>query len=82
MVPTLLSRTSKFKRQYKNPKHIRIISAVVNTGAQVTTMPESVVSMVPNAHNHRDVPPDSPVKYGNGELETTERLVDIGHYKI
>ena len=83
MVPTfLLSRTSKFKRQYKNPKQIRIISAIVDTGAQVTTMPESAISMVPNAHNHRDVPPDTTVKYGNGKLETTERLVDIGHYEI
>ena len=59
-------------RQYKNPKQIRIISAIVDTGAQVTTMPESAVSMVPNTHNHRDVPPDTTVKYGNGELETTD----------
>ena len=37
---------------------------------------------MPNAHNHRDAPPGTAVKYGNGELETIERLVDIGHYEV
>ena len=45
-------------------------------------MPESAVSQMPNAHNHRDAPPGTAVKYGNGELETIERLVDIGHYEV
>jgi hypothetical protein len=46
-------------------------------------MPESAVSKMPNAHNnHRDAPPGTAVKYGNGELETIERLVDIGHYEV
>ncbi len=35
-----------------------------------------------NARNHRDAPPGTAVKYGNGELETIERLVDIGHYEV
>ena len=81
-VRTLTVHTSKFQRKNKNPKHIRNISAIVDTGAQVTTMPESAVSKIPNAHNHRDAPPGTAVKYGNGELETIERLVDIGHYEI
>ena len=32
--------------------------------------------------NHRDAPSGNAVKYGNGELETIERLVDIGHYEV
>ena len=32
--------------------------------------------------NHRNAPPGTAVKYGNGELETIERLVDIGHYGV
>ncbi len=54
----------------------------MDTGAQVTTMPESTVSKMPNVHNHRDGPLGTAVKYGNGELETIERLVDIGHYEV
>ncbi len=60
----------------------RNVNAIVDTGAQVTTMPESAVNRMPAAHNHRDVPPGIAVKYGNGEIETIERLVDIGHYEI
>ncbi len=45
-------------------------------------MTVSAVSKMPNAHNHRDAPPGTAVKYGNGELEIIERLVDIGHYKV
>ena len=36
----------------------------------------------PSAHNHRNAPPGTAVKYGNGEIETIERLVDIGHYEV
>ena len=53
-VRTSIAKTSKIQRKHKNPKHI---SAIVVTGAQVTTMPESAVSKMPNAHNHRDAPP-------------------------
>ena len=60
----------------------RMVNAIVDTGAQVTTMPESAVSKMPTAHNHRDAPPGTTVKYGNGEIETIERLVDIGHYEV
>jgi hypothetical protein len=70
-VRTSTTKTSKFQRKHKNPKYIRNISAIVDTGAQVTTtMPDSVVSKMPNAHNHRDAPQGTAVKYGNGELET------------
>jgi hypothetical protein len=81
-VRTSTTKTSNFQRKHKNPKHIRNISAIVDTGAQVTSMPESAVSKMPNAHNHRDAPPGTAVKYGNGERETIERLVDIGHYEV
>ena len=57
-------------------------SATLMPGAQVTTMPESAVNRMPAAHNHRDAPPGTAVKYGNGEIETIERLVDIGHYEV
>ena len=40
-------------------------------------MPESALNQMPAAHNHRDAPPGTAVKYGNGEIETIERLVDI-----
>jgi uncharacterized protein len=60
----------------------RMVNAIVDTGAQVTTMPESAVSRMPSAHNHRDAPPGTAVKYGNGEIETIEKLVDIGHYEV
>ena len=76
------TRTTMSEEQWAQPKTIRNISAIVDTGAQVTTMPESAVSQMPNAHNHRDAPPGTAVKYGNGELETIERLVDIGHYEV
>ena len=58
----------------------RNVNAIVDTGAQVTTMPESAVNRMPAAHNHRDVPSGTAVKYG--EIETIERLVDIGHYEV
>ena len=45
-------------------------------------MPESAVNRMPAAHNHRDAPPGTAVKYGNGEIETIERLNDIGHYEV
>ena len=64
-VRTSTTKLSKFQRNHKNPKHIRNISAIVDTGAQVTTMPESAVSKMPNAHNHRDAPPGTAVKYGS-----------------
>jgi hypothetical protein len=60
----------------------RIVNAIIDTGAQVTTMPESAVNQMPAAHNHRDAPPGTAVKYGNGEIETIELLVDIGHYEV
>jgi hypothetical protein len=43
---------------------------------------ESAVNRMPAAHNHRDTPPGTVVKYGNGEIETIERLADIGHYEV
>ena len=58
------------------------VNAIVDTGAQVPTMPESAVIRMPTANNHRDAPPGTAVKYGNGEIETIERLVDIGHYEV
>ena len=60
----------------------RNVNAIVDTGAQVTTMPESAVNRMHTAHNHRDAPPGTAVKYGNGKIETIERLVDIGHYEV
>jgi len=38
-------------------------------------MPESAVNRMPAAHNHRDAPPGTAVKYGNGKI-------DIGHYEV
>jgi hypothetical protein len=73
------------KRQHAMQAAIRKqrnVNAIIDTGAQVTTMPESVVNRMPAAHNHRDAPPGTAVKYGNGEIETIERLVDIGHYEV
>jgi hypothetical protein len=60
----------------------RNVNAIVDTGAQVTNMPERAVNRMLAAHNHRDAPPGTAVKYGNGEIETIERLVDIGHYEV
>ena len=60
----------------------RNVNAIVDTGAQVTTMPESAVNRMPAAHNHRDALPGTAVKYGNGEIKTIERFVDIGHYDV
>jgi hypothetical protein len=37
---------------------------------------------MPAAHNHRDAPPGTADKYGNGEIETIERVVDSGHYEV
>jgi hypothetical protein len=73
------------KRQHAMQAAIRKqrnVNAIIDTGAQVTTMPESAVNRMPAAHNHRDAPPGTAVKYGNGEIETIERLVDIGHYEV
>jgi len=60
----------------------RMVNAIFDTGAQVTTMPESALNRMPSAHNHRDAPPGTAVKYGNGEIETIESLVDIGHFEV
>ncbi len=60
----------------------RNVNAIVDTGAQIATMPESAVNRMPAAHNHRDAPPGTAVKSGNGEIETIERLVDIGHCEV
>ena len=59
-----------------------MVNAIFDTGAQVTTMLESAVNRMPSAHNHRDAPPGTAVKYGNGEIETIESLVDIGHFEV
>jgi len=80
---TLSERVAKKQRAMRTAiRKQRHVNAIVDTGAQVTTMPESAVSRVPMAHNHRDAPPGTAVKYGNGEIETIERLVDIGHYEV
>jgi hypothetical protein len=80
---TLSDRFSKKQRAIRTAiRKQRHVNAIVDTGAQVTTMPESAVSRMPMAHNHRDAPPGTAVKYGNGEIETIERLVDIGHYEV
>ena len=60
----------------------RNVNVIVDTRAQVTTMSESAVNRMPAAHIRRDAPPGTAVKYGNGEIETIERLVDIGHYEV
>ena len=60
----------------------RNVNAIIDTGAQVTTIPESAVNRIPVAHNHRDALLGTAIKYGNGEIETNERLVDIGHYEV
>ena len=39
----------------------RNVNAIIDTGAQVTTMPESAVNRMPAAHNHRDAPPGTAV---------------------
>jgi hypothetical protein len=65
------------KRQHAMQAAIRKqrnVNAIIDTGAQVNRMPA--------AHNHRDAPPGTAVKYGNGEIETIERLVGIGHYEV
>jgi hypothetical protein len=76
-------RTQKASTLSEYIRHTRhsMRQLIVDIGAQVTTMPESAVSHIPSACNHRDAPPGTAVKYGNGEIETIERLVDIGHYK-
>ena len=80
---TLSDRFTKKQRAIRTAiRKQRHVNAIVDTGAQVTTMPESAVSRMPMAHNHRDAPPGTAVKYGNGEIETIERLVDIGHYEV
>ncbi len=56
----------------------RNVNAIIDTGAQVKTMPESAVNQMPAAHNYRDAPPGTAVKYGNGKIET----IDIGHYEV
>ena len=81
-MPTSTTKTSKFQRKHKNPNHIQNISAIGDTGAQVKTMPESALSKMPYAHNYRDASSGTAVKYGNGELETIQRLVDIRHYEV
>jgi hypothetical protein len=90
---TSTAKTSKFQRfEFQRRRQsssaitkllstsIRNISAIVDTGAQVTTIPESAVSKMPNAHNHCDAPPGTVAKYGNGELEKLSAC--IGHYEV
>jgi hypothetical protein len=64
------------------PKQCNVVNAIVDTEAQVTTNEPNAVNRTPAAHIHRDAPPGTAIKYGNGEIETIERLVDIGHYAV
>ena len=41
----------------------RNVNVIVDTGIQVTTMPESAVNRMPAAHIHRDAPTGTAVKY-------------------
>jgi hypothetical protein len=53
-------------------------NVIIDTGAQVTTMPDA-------QSPRRTIIATSPgtaVKYSNGEIETIERFVDIGHYEV
>ena len=72
---TLSERISKNQQalRTKAGNKQRIVNAIVDTGAQVTTMPESAVSRIPTAHNHRDAQPGTADR---------SRLVDIGHYEV
>jgi hypothetical protein len=75
---TLSERTGKKQHTMQAAiRKQRNINAMIDTGAQVTTMPESAVNRMPAAHNHRDAPPGTAVK-----IETIERLVDIGRYEV
>jgi hypothetical protein len=47
----------------------RNVNAIIDTGAQVTTMAESAANQMPAAHNHRNA---LPVKNGNGEIKTPD----------
>ena len=78
---TLYGRMRQTKHNLQANKQ-RNVNAIVDTGAQVTTMPESAVNLMPHARNHRDAPPGTAVRYGNGEMEIIERLVDIGHFEV
>ena len=61
---TLSERISKKQQalRTKAANKQRTVHAIVDTGAQVTTMPESAVNRMPTAHNHRDAPPGTAVK--------------------
>ena len=52
------------------------------TSRHRTKRGSSIINKMPTAHNHRDAPPGTTVKYGNGEIETIERLVDIGQNEV
>ena len=80
--PIYIKRIDPSRKGTAQTRNILNISAIVDTGAQVTTMPESAVSRMPQAHNHRHAPPGTAVKYGNGEYEAIETLVDIGHFEV
>ena len=74
--------SDRIRQTQKGLRKQRMVNAIFDTGAQVTTMPESAVNRMPSAHNHRDAAPGTAVKYGNGEIETIESLVDIGHLEV
>jgi hypothetical protein len=74
--------SERIRQSQQGLRRQRMVNAIFDTGAQVTTMPESAVNRMPSAHNHRDAPPGTAVKYGNGEIEHIETLVDIGHFEV
>jgi hypothetical protein len=79
----------RFELQRRGPQsssgNIKILSTSDTYPQSWTTDRKSqpcAVSQMSNAHNHCDASPGIAVKYGNGDLETIERLVDIRHYEV
>jgi hypothetical protein len=54
--------SKRIRKTQQGIRKQRMVNAILDTGAQVTTMPESAVNRMPNARNHRDAPQGTAVK--------------------
>jgi len=54
--------------------------AILDSGAQVSTMSASLAEQSPLTHNLRPAPHGTAVMYGNGTMQRVDKLIDVGTY--
>jgi hypothetical protein len=76
-VPNLSYQDRTRRRQRRLRSNIE---AILDTGAQVSTISERLAMESPLTRNLRDAPHGTAVMYGDGKLQPIDKIVDIGSY--